>query len=1335
MRALVRRRLHRRRCIAILSDEPAKTRRVRRSLLALLAGVVTIGGSILAASPAIAGSPTAESATFYYTGSYGQIWTASSNIVGSVTLTVYGGGGGTTGDGGGDGAEIVENIGSVAPGTQLAALVGSGGGGPGCGDYGGSTMYGWDYGSNPPTTPFDGGFGGSGCGGSGWPISGTGGGSASAVVSTGGAYYAIVGGGGGAGGDGLWSGNLAPGGWGGSAGGSGGCGAGGGGDGNGGGSGGNPGNGGCNGGGGAGGSGGNGQVASQAGGGGGSWGSAATAGYGGAGQGCSGGACGGGGGGGGGGWGAGGAGGSGSGVGGTYSGAGGGGGAGGSWTCSGCSVSVAAAGNPATANGEVVIQYDIGTAPTFSSASSTTFTTGSAGSFSVTTSTSSYPTPSLSESGTLPSGVTFVDNGTGTGTLSGTPAAGSGGSYPITLTATNSSGTTTQSFTLTVDQAPAITSSSSTTFNADTAGTFSVTTASGGYPTPTMSESGTLPSGVTFHDNGSGTGTLSGIPATGTGGLYGITLTAANGVGSPAAQAFALTVDEAPSNTSPPSLTDETFTVGTSGTFTATFGGYPYPTIAESGTLPTGLTFTDNGTGSATVAGTPAPDTGGAYPIVITANNGSGPVTQDDTIYVDQPPAITSASATTFTTNESGTFGVTTTGYPAPSLIETGTLPSGVTFTDNGGGAGTLAGTPASGTGGVYDFSIKATNGVGTAATQSFVLTVDQPPAITSPASATFTTGQAGSFGITTTGWPLPSETEAGTLPSGVSFHDNGNGTATLSGTPAAGTGGVYDFSITATNGVGTAATQSFVLTIDQPAALTSNPFTTFTVGAAGLFTATSTGYPTPTLGDTGPWPSGVAFRDNGDGTGTLSGTPGTGTGGIYDSTLSAQNGVGSPATQSFALTVNEAPSFTSSAATTFTSGSASSFDFTPLGWPLPSYTETGTLPAGVTFVDNGNGTATLAGTPAAGTGGVYTFSVEASNSVTSTTETFTLTIDQQAVITSGSSATFVIGTAGSFSVDTAGYPAPTLTVTGALPSGVSLHDNGDGTASLSGTPTAGMSGIYSLSFTAHNGVSTDHLQNFTLTIDQASALTSPGAVTFSAGQAGDFEITSTGYPTPALTVTGALPSGVSLHDNGDGTASLSGTPTAGTGGSYTVTITADNDVAEPSTQTLTIAVDETPTITSSASGTFTVGQSSSFTFAASGFPAPTFTAPADEIPVGLQLTSTGVLFGDPHTLTGGIYQLSVSAENGIGAGTSQQFELVIDEAPAYESPVSTTFVEGTTGSLVITSVGYPTPSLSETGRRSHRAWRFTTTVRVPGRSPAHPRWFCWLLPGSRRRG
>ena len=50
---------------------------------------------------------------------------------------------------------------------------------------------------------------------------------------------------------------------------------------------------------------------------------------------------------------------------------------------------------------------------------------------------SGFPLPSLVQGGaTLPAGVTFVDNGDGTGTLSGTPAAGTGGDYALTFTAT-----------------------------------------------------------------------------------------------------------------------------------------------------------------------------------------------------------------------------------------------------------------------------------------------------------------------------------------------------------------------------------------------------------------------------------------------------------------------------------------------------------------------------------------------------------------------------------------------------------------------------------------------------------------------------------------------------------------------------------------------------------------------------------------------------------------------------------------------------------------------------------------------------------------------------------
>jgi hypothetical protein len=56
-----------------------------------------------------------------------------------------------------------------------------------------------------------------------------------------------------------------------------------------------------------------------------------------------------------------------------------------------------------------------------------------------------------------------------------------------------------------------------------------------------------------------------------------------------------------------------------------------------------------------------------------------------------------------------------------------------------------------------------------------------------------------------------------GALPPGVTFTHNGDGTATLAGTPAAGTSGVYRLTITAANGVSADATQAFTLTVVAP--------------------------------------------------------------------------------------------------------------------------------------------------------------------------------------------------------------------------------------------------------------------------------------------------------------------------------------------------------------------------------------------------------------------------------------------------------------------------------------------------------------------------------------
>ena len=102
-------------------------------------------------------------------------------------------------------------------------------------------------------------------------------------------------------------------------------------------------------------------------------------------------------------------------------------------------------------------------------------------------------------------------------------------------------------------------------------------------------------------------------------------------------------------------------------------------------------------------------------------------------------------------------FTITTSGAPTPSLSETGNLPNGLTFTDNGDGTADISGIAVAGTAGTYPLTISADNGIGDPVTQSFVLTVTtatSPPTITSPPTDTETVGVPFSFTVTTNGYP-----------------------------------------------------------------------------------------------------------------------------------------------------------------------------------------------------------------------------------------------------------------------------------------------------------------------------------------------------------------------------------------------------------------------------------------------------------------------------------------------------------------------------------------------------------------------------------------------------
>ena len=149
---------------------------------------------------------------------------------------------------------------------------------------------------------------------------------------------------------------------------------------------------------------------------------------------------------------------------------------------------------------------NVGATPAITSGASTTATVGDELSFTV--KTTGYPRPALSESRHPGGGPQLRRQRQRHGhALRGTRCR-SGGTYAITISATNSVGTTTQAFALTVRQPPLITGAPTASAVHGTVSTFAFSAT--GYPVPTMAHAGTV-AGLSWTAGG-GALTLSGAP-------------------------------------------------------------------------------------------------------------------------------------------------------------------------------------------------------------------------------------------------------------------------------------------------------------------------------------------------------------------------------------------------------------------------------------------------------------------------------------------------------------------------------------------------------------------------------------------------------------------------------------------------------------------------------------------------------------------------------------------------------------------------------------------------------------------------------------------------------
>jgi Bacterial Ig-like domain (group 3) len=278
-----------------------------------------------------------------------------------------------------------------------------------------------------------------------------------------------------------------------------------------------------------------------------------------------------------------------------------------------------------------------------------------------------------------------------------------------------------------------------------------------------------------------------------------------------------------PTTTSVSASDEGTGAVGGSVTYTATVA----PTPPGAGTPTDTVAFSDSdgpigGCGAVALSGG-SPDTAicktthesPAGPVEVTATysgdanyEGSSGTTSES---VEEAPAITSADEATFTRGQAGSFAVTATGTPKPSVSESGTLPSGVTFEN-----GVLSGTPTQI--GTFQLTFTVANGVGADSVQHFTLTVlglhvttSSLPEVTPGTAYTEQLSAAGGV-ATPYRWTLA----GGTLPKGLHLRADGEitGNVHVKSYPS---GGSFPITVTVTSHekkIRETATGSFTLAV-----------------------------------------------------------------------------------------------------------------------------------------------------------------------------------------------------------------------------------------------------------------------------------------------------------------------------------------------------------------------------------------------------------------------------------------------------------------------------------------------------------------------------------------
>ena len=659
-----------------------------------------------------------------------------------------------------------------------------------------------------------------------------------------------------------------------------------------------------------------------------------------------------------------------------------------------------------------------------------------------------------------------------------------------------------------------------------------------GYPVPKFEIiDGSLPPGITLNqDDGSISGTA------GTAGEYRFTIRASNIAGyfdfSPSIISVGLKPESRQDYPNFSALRSDFVNLDFSTEATPT----PHYEISE-GSIPAGLVF-DTTTGR--LSGNPT--VLGAFAFKVKAISWAGS-SESEIIHFDVESAPILVSSTLGSRVELGAdvnFGFSVEAYPAPEFsISDGSLPPGLEFDSD---TGTFHGSAK--VRGKFTFSILVSNALGALDLGQFTLEITDSPKWTNVNTPEeLELGSDFEFQLQATGYPAPSFSVAsGTLPSGLSLSEQGR----IYGTPTK--VGDYSFSLSAKNEDGEVV-QTRSIRITQVPELSVQPIGSLSLGARLDFEFGVSGYPKPTLAISGELPAGLTFAaDQGQISGNVS-SPGD-----FEFFVTATNSTGSVTSEPITFSVVTAPRLKSNELIKeIALGAQIEMGFEILAHPKPSFVlSSGSLPPGL-VLDSQTGQISGKATEP----GKFTFSVVASNSLGETnlgTHTISV-IDAPKIDLTEIPSRLLLGEYISTSNLFSGYPKPTVQITsGQLPPGINLGANGR----LFGTPSA--VGRYKFEVTTFNSAGRAS-QEISIVVNQVPSLSNDPVPQARINKPFSFQISSSGYPLPTISLEGKLPPGLSFDSK---TGLISGTPYEA--GSFELTATAQNESGRDS-RTLNLLV------------------------------------------------------------------------------------------------------------------------------------------------------------------